>query len=222
MALRAAGVDFETSGAFAALDAPAPLRTVEVPIPALPPVAIAAPNLASVRTGRYARGSKRFGLRGGFRAVRLVPAGDESKCQPQRCRIERQQKQLQEQERQKDAALDAAAEGESEALERVVGLSFEWREQQDQQQIGDDQPLQHALPTNSGAGRLLWRALQEEPGEHRVDEHGEDFQIQQAAVEGGVYRRVECRVESIEARRARAQQRLAVERREKQQQRQVA
>src|SRR2546426_3041419 len=133
-------------------------------------VAIAAPNLASLRTGRCARRSKRFGLRGGFRAVRPVPASDESKCQPQRRRIERQQKQFQEQERQKNAALDAAAQGESEALERAVGLSFERREQQDQQQIGDHQPLQHALPANSGAGRLLWRALQEEPGEHRVDE----------------------------------------------------
>src|SRR5258708_5451319 len=121
------------SGSFAALDAPAPLRTAEARIFTLPPVAIAAPNLASVRIGRCARVGDRF-WHGRFRTVRrLVPASDESECQPQRCRIERQQKQLQEQERQKDAALDAAAEGEPEALERAVGLSFERRGKEDKQ-----------------------------------------------------------------------------------------
>src|SRR5258708_9646141 len=203
-----------TSELFAALDAPAPLRTAEVRIPTLPPVVIAAPDPA-VRTARHPCLGQRFGPGGGLPTARRVAASDESKCEPQRSRVERKQKQLQEQERQKDAALDAAAEGEFETLEHAVGPRFEWREQQDQQQIGDDQPLQHVLPANSGAGRLLRCALQQEPGEHRVDERGEDFQIQQAAVEGGGYGRVECRVEGIEARRAHAPQALAVERRGK-------
>src|SRR5882762_11277027 len=110
------------SGSFAALAAAAPLRTAEARVQALPPVAIAAPDLASVRTGRCARVGKRFRLCGEFRAVR---ASDEPECQPQHGRIEGQQKKLQEQERQEDAALDAAAERESETLERAVGLSFE-------------------------------------------------------------------------------------------------
>src|SRR5258708_37738049 len=77
-----------TSELFAALDAPAPLRTAEVRIPTLPPVVIAAPDPA-VRTARHACLGKRFGHGGGFRTARPVPAGHQGERQPQRSRVER-------------------------------------------------------------------------------------------------------------------------------------
>src|SRR5258708_11474486 len=85
-----------TSELFAALDAPAPLRTAEVRIPTLPPVVIAAPDPA-VRTARHACLGKRFGHGGGFRTRRLRPARRAAQCHPERCPGEPQPKQLQEQ-----------------------------------------------------------------------------------------------------------------------------
>src|ERR1700716_3010759 len=90
-----------TSRSLAALGAPAPLRTGELRILNLPAVAIAAAHPA-VRTGRQARLGNLLGTGGGFRAVRPPQGAGEPTCQPQRSRIEPQQKQLQEQERQKD------------------------------------------------------------------------------------------------------------------------